>query len=107
LRKGSKGDSVVRAQQLLAAAGAAKLKATGIFDSATVAALKAFQAKNRLATDGQLGASTWKLLGKVTVALARSRDAARASTAREAAASAGVPQSSSLKALKNELRGVR
>ena len=107
LRKGSKGDPVVRAQQLLAAAGAAKLNATGIFDSATVAAVKAFQADNQLATDGQLGASTWKLLGKVTVALARSRDAARASTAREAAASAGVPQSSTLKALKNELRGVR
>ena len=107
LRKGSKGDPVVRAQQLLAAAGAAKLNATGIFDSATVAAVKAFQADNQLATDGQLGASTWKLLGKVTVALARTRDAARASTAREAAASAGVPQSSTLKALKNELRGVR
>jgi|FLOH01.1.fsa_nt_gi hypothetical protein len=107
LRKGSKGDPVVRAQQLLAAAGAAKLKATGSFDNATVAAVKAFQTKNQLAADGRLGAATWKLLGKVTVALARSRNAARASNARQAAASAGVPQSSTLPARKNELRGAR
>ncbi len=75
LRSGAKGDSVVRAQQLLASAGAKKLKANGIFGAATVAAVKAFQATNKLTVDGHLGAATWAKLGKVTVALARDRAA--------------------------------
>jgi len=107
LRRGAKGDPVVRAQQLLASAGSKTLKATGIYDSATVAAVKSFQASNQLTADGQLGATTWVLLGKVTVALARSQAAAAASAAREAAASSSVPQSSTLPAVANELRGQR
>ena len=107
LRRGAKGDPVVRAQQLLASAGAKTLKATGIYDSATVAAAKSFQAAHRLAADGQLGEATWVLLGKVTVALARSRDQALASAARESAASTTVPKSSILPAVKNELRNRR
>jgi Putative peptidoglycan binding domain len=107
LRRGAKGDPVVRAQQLLASAGSKTLKATGIYDSATVAAVKSFQASNQLTADGQLGATTWVLLGKVTVALARSQAAAAASAAREAAASSSVPQSSTLPAVANEFRGQR
>ncbi len=107
LRRGAKGDPVVRAQQLLASAGAATLKASGIYDSATVTAVKAFQTKHQLTSDGQLGASTWTLLGKVTVALARNRKQAAAAVAREASASASVPQSATLRTVKNELRGQR
>ena len=107
LRRGAKGDPVVRAQQLLASAGAGTLKATGIYDSATVAAVKSFQASHQLTADGQLGAGTWVLLGKVTVALARNHAASAASMAREAAASSSVPQSSGLPAVANELRGQR
>jgi len=104
LRRNAKGDSVVRAQQLLAAAGATKLKATGIFDSATVAAVKALQRSKGLTADGQIGAATWVELGKVTVALARSRARANAASAREQRASAEIPRSSTLQSLKNELR---
>ena len=107
LRRGAKGDSVVRAQQLLASAGSTTLKATGIFDSATVAAVKRFQSSHQLTADGQIGSGTWVLLGKVTVALARNRAAAAGSSAREAAASNSVPQSSNLPAVANELRGER
>jgi len=107
LRRGAKGDPVVRAQQLLASAGAATLKASGIYDSATVIAVKAFQTKHQLTSDGQLGASTWARLGKVTVALARNRAQAAAAVAREASASESVPQSATLPTVKNELRGQR
>ena len=107
LKRGSKGDTVVRAQQLLASTGSKKLKASGVYDSATVAAVKSFQASRQLAADGQLGAATWVLLGKVTVALARSQAAAAASAAREAAASSSVPQSSTLPAVADEFRGQR
>jgi murein L,D-transpeptidase YcbB/YkuD len=107
LKRGAKGDSVVRAQQLLASAGSKTLKASGVFDSATVAAVKRFQASRQLTADGQLGAATWVLLGKVTVALARNRAQAAAAIAREASASASVPQSSTLPAVKNELLGRR
>ncbi len=107
LRKGAKGDPVVRAQQLLASAGAAKLKATGVFDSATVAAVKAFQTSNGLTADGQLGAATWVRLGKVTVALARDRSKATAAQSRQTSASSVVPRSSTLPPLKNELLGQR
>ena len=107
LKRGAKGDTVVRAQQLLASAGSKKLKATGVYDSATVAAVKSCQASRQLTADGQLGAATWVLLGKVTVALARNRAQAAAATSREASASASVPQSSTLPAVKNELLGQR
>lgn len=107
LRRGAKGDPVVRAQQLLASAGSKTLKATGVYDSATVAAVKAFQSAHQLTADGQLGPSTWVQLGKVTVALARNRERAAAATSREASASASVPQSSTLPAVKNELLGQR
>ena len=107
LRRGAKGDSVVRAQQLLATSGATKLKATGIFDSATVAAVKSFQTARRLVPDGQLGPGTWVLLGKVTVALSRNRAQAAAAIAREQSSAETVPQSSTAPTLKNELRGQR
>ena len=103
LKRGAKGDPVVRAQELLASAGAAGLKATGIFDTATVTAVKAFQTTHKLLADGQLGATTWALLGKVTVAQARNRALANAAAARAASAAQNVPQSSTLPDRRNEL----
>ena len=107
LRRGAKGDPVVRLQQLLASAGAAKLKASGVFDSATVAAIKAFQTSHQLTADGQMGPSTWTSLGKVTVALARNRANATAAQARAINASSVIPRSATLPQLKNELLGSR
>ncbi len=95
LRRGAKGDSVVRAQQLLTMAGAVKLRASGVFGSATVNAVKAFQLKSKLTADGAIGPSTWEMLGRVTVAIAR-RNA-------PSPAAATVPRSATLPAVRNEL----
>ncbi|MSX01770.1 MAG: hypothetical protein F2813_01255 [Actinobacteria bacterium] len=101
LRRGSKGDSVIRAQQLLASVTASGLKANGIFGTATVNAVKAFQKDHKLDADGVLGAGTWRLLGKVTVA------AARSSRALIAASTEQIPRSATLPARRNELASRR
>jgi Putative peptidoglycan binding domain len=62
LDRGSRGDLVVWAQQHLIAAGQTQLPATGIFGGGTVAAVSAFQAQNGLPADGEIGATTWRVL---------------------------------------------
>lgn len=57
LKKGSKGVYVNLLQRLLG------IDADGIFGSGTLAAVKAYQAKNRLTVDGIVGKQTW---GKLT-----------------------------------------
>lgn len=61
LRRGSRGDQVVWAQQLLLAAGR-KVAVTGYYGSATVAAAKAFQAAEGIDPTGVLDTATWPSL---------------------------------------------
>ena len=64
LRKGSTGDSVKRAQELLAGMGydIGSTGADGIFGSKTLQAVKDFQQTAGLAADGVIGAATWAAL---------------------------------------------
>jgi len=61
LKRGSRGDMVVWAQQHLAAAGAT-VPVTGIFGKRTQAAVRRFQADNELPVVGMIGTETWEAL---------------------------------------------
>jgi Putative peptidoglycan binding domain len=61
LKKGSRGDMVVWAQQHLAGAGA-DLPVTGVFGKLTFRAVRSFQAARGLAADGRIGTTTWQSL---------------------------------------------
>jgi hypothetical protein len=61
LKRGSKGDMVVWAQEHLITAGD-EVPVTGIYGKATTAAVKAFQEGHRLPVDGQIGTETWQAL---------------------------------------------
>lgn len=61
LRSGATGEDVKTLQRALNAKGA-KLVVDGNFGNATVAAVKAFQSKNGLASDGIVGDNTWAKL---------------------------------------------
>jgi peptidoglycan hydrolase-like protein with peptidoglycan-binding domain len=58
LKRGAKGDMVVWAQEHLLAAGR-QLRVNGIFDSATVRAVKAFQKASAITRTGILDVVTW------------------------------------------------
>jgi hypothetical protein len=62
LKRGSRGDLVVWAQEHLQAAGQSGLPVTGIFGRQTGAAVRAFQASASLAVDGRIGTDTWNSL---------------------------------------------
>ncbi len=62
LREGSRGEDVVRLQQLLNNAGYNVGNADGIFGPATTNAVKAFQRDNGLTADGIVGPATWNAL---------------------------------------------
>jgi Putative peptidoglycan binding domain len=62
LKRGSKGDLVVWAQEHLQAAGQLQLPVTGIFGKQTRAAVRAFQASQGLLVDGAIGTATWSSL---------------------------------------------
>jgi hypothetical protein len=74
LRAGSSGILVTRVQGVLA------IRRTGVFDRATVAAIKRLQAwKHVYPVNGVLGATTWRVLGDPTLGYAlRTSTAARA-----------------------------
>ncbi len=65
LKKGSKGDMVVWAQEHLLAAGH-ELPVTGIFGRQTRAAVRAFQEERGMPVDGQIGTETWEALLPLT-----------------------------------------
>lgn len=68
LRLNSRGPQVIKLQQELKAAGISPGKIDGIFGRGTLAAVKKFQAKNRLQVDGMAGPRTMHALltdGKV------------------------------------------
>ena len=67
LRQGMKGDDVRELQKLLNAAGD-DLKVDGDFGSQTLAAVKAFQKRKKLAIDGKAGRNTITALGGVWAA---------------------------------------
>lgn len=96
LARGAKGDPVVQAQRLLIASGSSSLKPTGTFDSATVAAVSAFQSARSIPVTGILGDSTWPALMKAAAARISARNA---QVVREA-----TPSSASMPAVRDELR---
>jgi peptidoglycan hydrolase-like protein with peptidoglycan-binding domain len=63
LRLGTRGNSVVRLQRLLANAGFNPGPIDGIFGPGTLAAVRAFQASRGLRVDGIVGVQTWTALG--------------------------------------------
>jgi putative peptidoglycan binding protein len=65
LKRGSKGDMVVSAQERLLAAGQ-PLPVTGVFGKLTAAAVRAFQEGRGLPADGVIGTDTWQALLTVT-----------------------------------------
>jgi hypothetical protein len=62
LRRGSRGDLVVWAQEHLVGAGAATLPVTGVYGRLTSTAVRAFQASQGLPADGAIGTTTWSAL---------------------------------------------
>lgn len=62
LRKGAKGDAVVRLQTRLLAIGLLQAPADGDFGAVTELALKAAQQKYNLESDGVVGEATWRAL---------------------------------------------
>jgi len=60
LRRGSRGDLVVWAQEHLISAGQAGLAVSGVFGSPTDAAVRAFQSAHGLAVSGVIDPSTWR-----------------------------------------------
>ncbi len=104
LRKGSRGDLVVWAQEHLIAAGQTTLPVTGIYASKTSAAVAAFQAQNGLLADGQLGTDTWNKLLTYTPVKVPWGTASRTARAGSAAlGGASAPLSASLPARGDEI----
>ncbi|MBU6337849.1 MAG: peptidoglycan-binding protein [Acidobacteria bacterium] len=62
LQRGSRGDPVVQAQQLLVAAGYETVKANGIFGDRTAAAVRAIQEGRELSPTGVLDGASWPVL---------------------------------------------
>jgi len=62
LKRRSRGDLVVWAQEHLRAAGQVQLPVTGIFGKLTKAAVRAFQEDRGIPVDGVIGMATWRAL---------------------------------------------
>ena len=62
LRRGSRGDLVVWAQEHLVSAGATGLPVTGLFGPRTYRATRVFQHDQGLRADGVIGSATWRRL---------------------------------------------
>ncbi len=82
LKRGSRGDLVVWAQEHLVGSGQTQLPVTGVFGKQTYSAVRSFQVAHGLAADGAIGTTTWSsLLGAEPV---RPRWAARPARGRAA-----------------------
>jgi hypothetical protein len=75
LKRGSRGDLVVWAQEHLVGSGQAQLPVTGLFGKQTYAAVRAFQTDSGLPANGTIDTTTWSAL--LGVEPARPRWAAR------------------------------
>jgi Putative peptidoglycan binding domain len=62
LKRGSRGDLVVWAQERLIGAGLTQAPVTGVFGKATYGAVRSFQADRGLPADGEIGTTTWEAL---------------------------------------------
>ncbi len=82
LRRGSRGDMVVWAQEHLAAAVSPTLPVTGVFGRRTAVAVREFQLSSGLPVDGAIGTETWDAL--LAVEPVRGRWAARRARAARA-----------------------
>jgi peptidoglycan hydrolase-like protein with peptidoglycan-binding domain len=107
LKKGSKGDMVVWAQEHLVAAGA-DLPITGIFGRQTGAAVRAFQEEHGLPVNGAIATDTWSALMGLTPyrmpwAGRRARARGRAGASTSMARPASRPLSASLPAKAYEI----
>ncbi|HVP02628.1 MAG TPA: peptidoglycan-binding domain-containing protein [Solirubrobacteraceae bacterium] len=115
LGRRSKGDLVVRAQQLLRAGGRL-VRANGIYGAQTAAAVRRLQTAAGIPVTGVVDAATWQtLLGlpvtpaPVATPVAPSPPAAPTggSLAKVSRASGGVPASADLPAVRDEIAGAR
>lgn len=97
LKKGSKGDMVVWAQEHLIAAGQ-EVPVTGIFGKVTRAAVRAFQEEKGMPVDGQIGTDTWRALLAYVPYRVRWSAARASASASGRAAPARRPLSASLPA---------
>jgi hypothetical protein len=101
LKRGSRGDLVVWAQQHLLAAGVG-VPVDGVFGSSTKAAVIAFQQQHGLPAGGGIGPSTWSALLRVGPAKVAWHRNGHASAA--AAGTKPEPRSAKLRPRRNELR---
>jgi hypothetical protein len=107
LKRNSRGDVVVWAQQHLIAAGQS-LRTNGLYDATTEQAVRSFQAAQGLLVTGQLDAQTWPALLRYEPATVNWAKNARARAARSRpAGAAGGPRSAPLPAVRNEIRAKR
>jgi Putative peptidoglycan binding domain len=103
LKRKSRGDLVVWAQEHLVAAGQSSLPVTGLFGNQTRDAVIAFQGEKGLPADGMIGTDTWhKLLEYTPVRIPWGARVLRARAAGAASRSA-LPLSASLPARENEI----
>jgi hypothetical protein len=106
LKRGSRGDMVVWAQEHLVGSGEAGLPVTGVFSKRTYDAVRAFQAVSGLPSNGTIDTETWSAL--LSAEPARPRWAARVRRRRGAVVGRSVPArrplSASLPARAYEIR---
>ena len=106
LRRGSRGDLVVWAQQHLIGAGQEQLPVTGLFKSQTRSAVADFQQERGLYPDGVIGTETWRRLlevAPVRVAWGSEVYNRRSISLAARPGGAAAPLSASLPALRNEI----
>ncbi|HEX3324733.1 MAG TPA: peptidoglycan-binding domain-containing protein [Solirubrobacterales bacterium] len=106
LKRGSRGDLVVWAQEHLVGAGQVQLPVTGIYGKQTYSAVRSFQTSCGLPVDGTIGTTTW--LALLSVEPARPVWSARRARASSGAAASRVvparrPASASLPAKAYEI----
>ena len=104
LHRGSRGDLVVFAQELLRAGGP-KVKVTGIFNRKTKKAVRKFQRRAGLRPSAKIGFATWKkLLAREPASIRWSlRKKKKGKKAIVAGAGGGAPRSASLPAVRYEI----
>lgn len=106
LRRGSRGDLVVWAQQHLVAAGQELLPVTGLFKGQTYDAVLAFQQQQGLLADGVIGTATWRELLEhepVRIAWGARVNARRGLSVAARPGGADAPLSASLPPRRNEI----
>lgn len=108
LRRRSRGDLVVWAQEHLRSAGSPRLAVTGVFSNSTYRAVRAFQSAHGVGADGVIGASTWSVLlnfnpAPMHWAGGASRSSAHGATASRVAVEPHRPRSASLPAKAYEI----